>query len=112
MSLLFLDKFQQLLTTKLPIYKFLSSSFVLLYAPGILIKIHPHMIKEVEEGIILNKHNQLSDLLLKKASEASISFQNMFKSGFVPTNITFYINQKCNLDCQYCFSLDGSINWE
>jgi sulfatase maturation enzyme AslB (radical SAM superfamily) len=112
MSLLFLDKFQQLLTTKLPIYKFLSSSFVLLYAPGILIKIHPHMIKEVEEGIILNKHNQLSDLLLKKASEASISFQNMFKSGFVPTNITFYINQKCNLDCQYCFSLDGSINCE
>ena len=112
MSLHFHDKFQRLSTTKLPIYKYLSSSFVLFYAPGILIKIHPDMIKEIEAGIILKKYNQLSDLLLKKAGEASFSSRKMLKSSFVPTNITLYMNQKCNLDCQYCFSVDGSINSE
>jgi radical SAM protein with 4Fe4S-binding SPASM domain len=97
--------FQHIPSTHLPIYQFKTAEIGLLYTPGLLWKVSLELMRDIECQTKNKQYTPDFIRFINRASEVLKIYQALINVKFNPTNITFYVNQKCNLNCQYCFSI-------
>jgi sulfatase maturation enzyme AslB (radical SAM superfamily) len=94
-----------------PIYKYSQSSVIYYYTPGYLARVDVEHESCFEKSLydptrkqVLNKFEQQVFKLEYAARNAEMRRSEISNDPFKPKCLTIYFNQKCNLNCQYCFS--------
>jgi sulfatase maturation enzyme AslB (radical SAM superfamily) len=101
-----IQPFQHIASTSLPIYQTCTGETGLVYTPGLIWIMTKTELREVI-GDFQQKHiNPQAAAVVEKAKDVVQIHQSMRKADFQPTNITLYLNQKCNFECQYCFAIE------
>lgn len=99
------DQLHSFPATRLPIYQYHNAEFGLLYTPGLVWKISLNDFIEMEGRPIEENKQPNMQIFTLRAQEVLKAYQSFFQSDFIPTNLTLYLNQKCNLNCLYCFAV-------
>lgn len=89
------------------IFRYNASEWSLFYAPGTLVRVVASQANAYENHLRSHYDDEhfpyLKDLR-RSAIRAERLFQKKLSSHFEPLSLNLYLNQKCNLDCLYCFS--------
>lgn len=89
-----------------PIYSFSDSQVDYYYTPGYLLQIKKEVSQRFADELLnpSNNKNVFINQLFQSAQAASQKYQLLRDHSFEPRCLTIYLNQKCTLDCAYCFS--------
>lgn len=101
-----LQPFQQIRSTRLPIYQTIVGETILVYTPGLLWKTSKKELEGLEENLQRKLSNPNAATVVQRAKDVVKIHTAMHSSDYQPTNITLYLNQKCNFNCQYCFAIE------
>ncbi len=101
-----LQPFQQIRSTRLPIYQTDFGETGLIYTPGLIWKTSKKELIGLEENHQQEQLNPTAAAVVQRATDVVKIHAGMHSSDYQPNNITLYLNQKCNFNCQYCFALE------
>ena len=101
-----LQSFQQIRSTHLPIYRTDAGENLLVYTPGLLWKTTQEELLALEANLQFGQLEPNAVAIVQRAKEVLKIHKSFRQSSFQPTNITLYLNQKCNFNCKYCFALE------
>lgn len=105
-ALLNIQPFEHIASTPLPIFQTLMGETGLVYTPGLVWKMSKTELKEEIRNFQEEQLNSHTAAVIQRAKEVVQIHQSMRKADFLPTNITLYLNQKCNFECRYCFAIE------
>lgn len=90
-----------------PLFRLRGDDFNLYYAPGYLLRAAPDLVPLVEERIV-DSHAEPNvpevDTLLAFSSRAKREWNDLLERPYQPQSLHLYLNRRCQLACQYCFS--------
>lgn len=101
-----MQPFQQIRSTHLPIYQTSYGETILVYTPGLVWKTTREELLALEAEFKQEQLNPIAAAVIERAKDVLKLHQSLHQGDFQPTNITLYLNQKCNLNCQYCFAVE------
>jgi sulfatase maturation enzyme AslB (radical SAM superfamily) len=101
------NAFYKLYGINSPIFRYNASEWSLFYAPGTLVRVIASQANAYENHLRSRYDDDyfpyLKDLR-RSAMRAEKLYQKKMSARFEPLSLNLYLNQKCNLDCVYCFS--------
>jgi sulfatase maturation enzyme AslB (radical SAM superfamily) len=102
-----MQDFSPLPLAAVPIYRNQGNDASLYYAPGYLLRVEKWVVPMVEEQILnpdvdLKEPNVIT--LFDHAVHAKTEWENLLERPYNPQSLHVYLNRRCQLACQYCFS--------
>jgi sulfatase maturation enzyme AslB (radical SAM superfamily) len=97
-----------------PIFRYNATEWCLFYAPGTLVRVIASQANAYENHLRSrydDDHFPYLKDLRRSAMRAEKLYQKKLNAHFEPLSLNLYLNQKCNLNCVYCFSdLPEAVN--
>lgn len=90
-----------------PLYRLQGNDVNLYYAPGYLLRVERDAVPWVEEQILnpeIDSKETGVAALLEHAAHAKEEWGNLLERSYQPQSLHLYLNRRCQLACQYCFS--------
>ncbi|MHC1783650.1 MAG: hypothetical protein AB9891_13000 [Anaerolineaceae bacterium] len=103
--------FTKLIGTNYPIFHFQGNHARYYYTPGIIVRVRLDHVESFERRLMNGAssttamdEDQKFGAIIDAARKAETQLCKIKNTLYTPKCLTIYLNQKCNLDCQYCFS--------
>ena len=90
-----------------PIYRVQRKDASLYYAPGYLLRVEKASVPSVEEQMLNHDISSKEPgviTLLDHAVQAKEKWDNLLAPSYQPQSLHLYLNRRCQLACEYCFS--------
>lgn len=90
-----------------PVYRLQGNNANLYYAPGYVLRVDRDAVPWVEEQIlhpVINAKETCLVALLDHAIHAKEKWEKLLDRPYQPQSLHLYLNRRCQLACQYCFS--------
>jgi uncharacterized protein len=92
----------------LPIFEWKRKGMAWFYSPGLLAVLPEEKRLLVEENLDqASPHFPLATTLREHAIAAQKAYANLFQIPYTPVCLTIYLNNRCNLSCEYCYSMSS-----